>query len=339
MGLLKRLTNASMLFLLTLFAGVIAAQTARPARSQNFSLHIVDADNLGIRALVRLNAEDQREIDGYTDWTGWATFQDVPTAEYRVEIEFNGERLHVASVKLKGQGTKRTTMHLKSVNLSDRYGTIPVEELAVPTDAYRYYLSGIKSMRAGKLESAANKFKLAIGVFPRHARTYNALGVVLHMKAKHMEAEEAFRGAIALQPQFTEARLNLGNLLMELHRNAEAKNELQLAFDSDPQNIEAMQLLLDSMLMTHDELSAEQLARSLHQLGIPHPGRIHANLGTALTAHSMLVLAAKQYATLLQEGSSDAERAHAEAALTALNTSPESAVDEAREFHSIVSAP
>ena len=125
----------------------------------------------------------------------------------------------------------------------------------------------------------------------------------------------------------------MGALLLKTNRATEAKAELQKAFDLSPDNGAAVPLLLKSLLVTHDELWAASLSKSLHAQSSRHPVQIHTLIAIALAAHGIVDLAAEQYSLLVQDKPSAPERRQAQVALAKLADAPSRAIAEAQRYH------
>jgi hypothetical protein len=99
----------------------------------------------------------------------------------------------------------------------------------------------------------------------------------------------------------------------------EAKSELALSVDLGYQNPAAIDLLVQSMLETHDEDSAVLLVRSLHGRHIGHALGLHLEIGSALERLSKVELAIEQYSLALKENPAESDRKKAEIALQRLS--------------------
>jgi tetratricopeptide (TPR) repeat protein len=92
-----------------------------------------------------------------------------------------------------------------------------------------------------KWAAAAEAYRQAIAVNPRHARAYNNLGQALERLQDLAGAADAYRHAVDSQPTFRLARFNLGRILMSERRNEEAITELQKL--TEPRDAEAPRYL------------------------------------------------------------------------------------------------
>ena len=90
-------------------------------------------------------------------------------------------------------------------------------------------------------EPAAEAYRKAIAVNPRHAGAYNNLGQILERERQIEAAATAYRQAVDAQPTFRLARFNLGRMLIALSRPDEAVLELEKA--TEPRDAEAPRYL------------------------------------------------------------------------------------------------
>jgi len=103
---------------------------------------------------------------------------------------------------------------------------------------------------------------------------------------------------------------------LETDRSAEARRELERNLELDSRHSAAIELLIDSMILTHDEESAAALMRSVHVRNIPHPADLHLEIAAALEDHARMESAAEQYSLVLSEKVSDSGRRRAELGLS-----------------------
>src|SRR5439155_27368106 len=74
---------------------------------------------------------------------------------------------------------------------------------------------------------AAEAYRQAIAINPRHAQAHNNLGQILERDRRFDEAAAAYRQAVDSQPAFRLGRFNLGRMLLALGRTGEAIVELE----------------------------------------------------------------------------------------------------------------
>ena len=295
-------------------------------------LRVLDATGLGVQVLIRLSLDGVPETAVYTDWSGNAIFRGLQPMRYDLSVEIDRQRLYSGTLLVsEDDAPQLEVIRLASVTFSDQTETVSVNDLGAPRQAREYYSAGIKALRAGDLQSAGMALDEALDAYPSYSKGHNVRGVVFNMSRKTNEAEEAFRKAIQLDSDLLEPRLNLGALLLKTNRAIEATVELQKAFTLSPDN--ALPLLLKSLLVTHNELSAVSLSQSMHAKSSRHPVQMHTLIAIALAAHGMVDLAAEQYSLLMQDEPSALEGRQAQVALAKLADVPSQAIAEAQRHH------
>ena len=192
----------------------------------------------------------------------------------------------------------------------------------VPPFARQDYEIGKQAILNGEPTKALEALDDAVRRDPAFAKAHDGRGVALAMLNRREESETAFRTAIQLDDKFAEPRFNLGKLLLEENRAVEAEDELQVAVSLQPEHLQAVELLLDSMVATDDETSAIKLLGSLHSDHRIHPAQLHLELGAALRERGMRDEAIEQFRFVFSDQPSPSERWEAQLALWRLAAKP-----------------
>jgi tetratricopeptide (TPR) repeat protein len=82
--------------------------------------------------------------------------------------------------------------------------------LNAPKKARNAYESGLKAMRAGRMDGAAKEFELAIAAYPAYANAWLELGRVKQRLGLAPTARQAWKKAIELDPKLIGAYVELG---------------------------------------------------------------------------------------------------------------------------------
>ena len=281
--------------------------------SQELRVRVLDEKHLGVRGLIKLSAAGSPELIAYTDWSGNASFQQLAPGDYALVISFQDRDVYRSRLSL--QSTQRfryEEVRLRNVTATDYTRAVTVNDLGLPTNARKFYFEGVTGIRTGDLDNALKFLDKAIAICPRHAKSHNARGVALHMAQRATEAEIAFRNAIRFDPAFVEPRINLGNLFLEQNKAPEAEVVLQSAAELDRDNPVIVELIVESTVKTHDEVSAVLLVRALHQRSVKHPASIHLQLASEFKKHGIVAMAAEQYSLALKDDLSSLERSETE---------------------------
>lgn len=97
-----------------------------------------------------------------------------------------------------------------------------------------YYTLGRYYQGQNRLALAANAFRRALGLDPRHAEAHNAIGAIAGTQGRFDEAITAFEAALAVTPAAPHILGNLGHALTLAGRHLEAVPVLQRAAQLDP---------------------------------------------------------------------------------------------------------
>lgn len=100
--------------------------------------------------------------------------------------------------------------------------------------AKKYFVEGLESLEANRVQAAEEQFGRALEILPDRASTLNNLSVVKIRLGKFAEAESLARRAIAAGNASPEAWSNLGAALAGLQRHAEALQAQEEALRCNP---------------------------------------------------------------------------------------------------------
>ncbi len=107
-------------------------------------------------------------------------------------------------------------------------------------DANRYYTDGLQLSQANYWKEAADEFRKAIQVDPKHKLAYANLGVALSQTGQHKEALLAFDEAMRLGYDHALLRYNRGLSFASLNLVEEAVREIELSLKQDFRNVRAV---------------------------------------------------------------------------------------------------
>jgi Tfp pilus assembly protein PilF len=275
-------------FLWIVIACFTAEACAQRIVTQRRQLHVqvLNQDNHGLLAKVTLRNDETLDLVTYTDRTGNADFYGIPAGNYVLIVTVGGTETHRDQISLLNTEGSRSELVRLNLPSNKRGRIVQVDELTIPKAAKEYYDAGMEAVGGHNWAKARAGFNDAVTTYPRYARAFNALGVVLAITAQLNEAESAFRRAIELNPQFAEPHSNLGKLLLESNRAPEARKELERSLKLGAGTSSTIELLVESMILTHDEDSAVSFVRSLHLKNIAHAPGLHLEIGSALESSS-----------------------------------------------------
>ncbi len=95
----------------------------------------------------------------------------------------------------------------------------------VPAEAH--FNQGVCLAAQGKIDAAADLFRIAVSLNPQYASAWFNLGQIAEVRGRIDEAETQYRYAVEQAPGDASARLNLARMLIARHKHAEAISTLQ----------------------------------------------------------------------------------------------------------------
>ena len=272
-------------------------------------VHILTGQRASVRARVELTGHRSPPLVEYTDRSGNADFHGLKPGIYTLTVSHSGKEMHRDELVLTNNEASRTEVIPIRIPVDQaRTELVSVNDLRVPAKARSYFLSGLDAVHGAQWQKAIDAFKKAVSIHPEYSKAHNALGVALAITKNHEQAESAFRNAIRLDEKYAEPHFNLGKLLLETNRPAEARPELERNLEFEPNHSSAIELLVESMIVTGDEDAASSLMTSLHRRNIQHSPQLHLEIGMALEQDSRFESAAEQYSQAFSEASSDSDR-------------------------------
>ena len=105
------------------------------------------------------------------------------------------------------------------------YDALVSSGVAIPAEAH--FNHGVCLAAQGRMDSAADLFRLAVALNPQYASAWSNLGQIAEMRGRIEEAETQYRHAVEYEPGDAGARLNLARMLIARHKYAEAITTLQ----------------------------------------------------------------------------------------------------------------
>jgi tetratricopeptide (TPR) repeat protein len=178
---------------------------------------------------------------------------------------------------------------------------VSATELNCPPKARAEMEKGMEAFTKGDLKKAEERLRKAIEIYPKYARAWNNLGVVLMKANNEAGAREAWQKAIEADDKFASSYLNLARLAMREKKTAEAEAYIAKALAPDPNNPEALTLLAREELATQQYDKAISNAHRVHAVPHEHYPEVHLIAGEALLDENKGDEAFKEFDLYLKE--------------------------------------
>jgi Tfp pilus assembly protein PilF len=178
---------------------------------------------------------------------------------------------------------------------------VSASELNCPPKARNELEKGMEAFNQGDLKKAEEKLRKAIEIYPKYARAWNNLGVVLMRQNDQAGAREAWLKSVEADDKFSSGYLNLARLSLRDKNNAEAETYIAKALVPNPNNPEALTLLAREELFAQQYEKAIYNAHKVHAMPHEHYPDVHLIAGEALLHQNKNADAVKEYELYLQE--------------------------------------
>ncbi|MCU1307734.1 MAG: repeat protein [Acidobacteriaceae bacterium] len=273
---------------------------------------------------VRITYENERPADGqirvdllasggaivaqqFTRDQGQVTFHSVFPGNYRlrvsgIDIEDNSETtfavesresVHFETVRVK---TKKT-----DAQQSSNQGNISAAVLNIPDKARKEFEKGVSSMSKNDMPEAQKHFSKATEIYPQYAGAYNNLGVIAMKSGSPDDGKKLFEQAVRADANNAGAYVNLARCLVMKNNFSEALPLLEKASALSPMDPEALTLLANAQLSSHQLDVALANARKVHTMEHQRFTLSHLIAARVLVLQDKLDEAAAEYRTFLKE--------------------------------------
>jgi tetratricopeptide (TPR) repeat protein len=170
--------------------------------------------------------------------------------------------------------TERVDFSLKAA-VRPKQGAAPaaIFAQAVPPEADKEYLEGMKVLKKGDKSEAIKHFTKAIEVFPTCFLALQQLGLLYVEVTKYQEAVPVLRKAVVVNSKGAEAHLGLGMAYVNLDQLPAAIEELNIARSIDPRLFRTYLYLGMAFIGVDNLEAAEENLKHAYTLGGPIEGR------------------------------------------------------------------
>lgn len=181
--------------------------------------------------VIKLAPESEQAKIVKTEW--------LPTIQVEVEVE--KEKIGEKKEPEKKLPTYEVT-EAKKIHVF-RQIPLPSFEKERKSDAYHYYVEGVKSSRNGKWDLAIAQFEKALQIDPDYSLVYTELGIAYAKKAFFDKSISLFQTAIQKDAENVVAHYNLGAIYEGKGTWSQAIQEYMKVVSLDPNNVEVRRRL------------------------------------------------------------------------------------------------
>jgi len=208
----------------------------------------------------------------YSDKHGEFKFTNLSAGTYYVQVSGDPtlyEPVTQEARLYRGQEMNLTVQLRKKdepVNRSPGPGVVSVVELdqPVPAAARKEYERATKLIGKGQLESAIERLKQALAIYPDYLGARNDLGAQYLKLKRFDEAAEEFRTVVEKHPRYFNSRFNLGLVSIERKKYSDAISQFTQAIAIDSARPAAHFWLGIALFQTYNLSGAErEMAKAL----------------------------------------------------------------------------
>lgn len=256
-----------------------------------------------------LSATSTPIMDTYVNRDGQATFTSVFPGNYRLKVD--GPSINETSTEVFNIGSlERSHMEWISVtpkNSPDAQAPasgeamIAASDLNAPPKAKKELQKAMEEYSKGDLKKSEEHLRKAVEIYPKFARGWNNLGVVLMKEGDRPGAIDAWQKSVAADSKFPSGYLNLARVEMQDKKMPDAADYIAKAYACDPSNPDTLALRSSEELLTGQYDKALIDAQRAHEIGHTHAADVHLVAGEALIHMNKNADALKEYDTYLKE--------------------------------------
>lgn len=166
--------------------------------------------------------------------------------------------------------------------------------VAAPKHAATFQRLGLVALREGRPESAVDDFRHSLSIEPADPVCLNNLGNVLRELRRYQESVAAYRQALGFQPEYPSALYNLAGTLALLGEYSQAASVYRELVRLAPDDAEAWNALGLSLLESGQEAQAKKALQEALRLK-PNDAALLNELGVAYQFEGDLEQAARLY--------------------------------------------
>jgi len=256
-----------------------------------------------------LSATNTPIMDTYANRDGQATFTSVVPGNYRLKID--GPDINEASTEVFNIGTLERS-HSEWIAVTpkesaekkaspDGEAMVAASDLNAPPKAKKELQKAMEEFGKSDLKKSEEHLRKAVEIYPKYARGWNNLGVVLMKEGDRPGAIDAWQKSIQADSKFPPGYLNMARIEMQNKKMSEAADYIAKAYACDPSSPDTLALRSSEELLTGQYDKALADAQRVHDMGRTHIADVHLVAGEALIHMNKNADALKEYETYLKE--------------------------------------
>jgi tetratricopeptide (TPR) repeat protein len=257
-------------------------------------------------ALVTVTRAPNQYWRQVTTQAGRATFDNVMTGRYTVQVVVPGYETAVEDVDVSGSGGSEPVYIVLKVE-SPRGVTTPTAQgppLLSPK-AQKELAKALEALRASKLPEARAHLEAAHHLAPSHPDVNYLFGVYSSLVNDWPQAKAYWEKAIAIYPQHLLAQISISEMLLRENKPADAIPHLKHALEVDPASWRAHAHLADADLRVGSSEDAVREAERAIELGRERAAGVQRILARALVAQGKTDRAVQVLESYLREHPAD----------------------------------
>ena len=276
-------------------------------------------------ALVTLTRTTSQYIKQVTAQGGQASFDNLSTGRYTIQVIAPGYENSVEEIQLIGGGGGEVVyVTLKPESPGGEPVAVAPGPPVLAPKAQKELEKALEALRAGKLAEARTHLDAVSRVAPSHPDVNYLLGVYSSKVNDWQKAKSYWEKAIAIYPQHVFAQVSLAEELLRENKPAEAIPHLKKAIEIQPTSWRAHAFLADADLRLGSSEEAVRDAERAIEIGHERADAVRPILAEALVAQRKVSRAIQILESYLQEFPADAAAQTQLASLRTLAAAPPS---------------
>ncbi len=276
--------------------------------TSRLDVYVRDGDGgpLGQMALVTVTRISNQYWQQMTAQAGRASFDNVVSGRYTVQVVAPGYERAVEDVDVIGSGgSEPVYVTMKPESPRGEAAPVVLGPPVLAPKARKELEKALEAIRAAKFTEARAHLDAVYRLAPSHPDVNFVFGVYSSLGNDWQQAKSYWEKAIAIYPQHLLAQVSLGDALLRENKPADAIPHLTKALELEPNSWRAHALLADADLRLGSPEEAVREAERAVQLGHERAAGVRPLLARALAAQGKADRAIQILESYLREHPSD----------------------------------